>query len=322
MWFIIGIVIAIVTFLIQRSITYDVDTEHFRIVQEKRGIKTATRFIGFGVAAVIIILSLIRVVPAGHVGVQVLWGKVLMDATLSEGLQLVNPFVTLEMLSVRTQVYTMSIAPEEGAVRGRSDAISALTKDGLEIDMDLSIWFHLRKAKAAWVYQKIGKDYVEKIVRPASRTAIRNATVRYNAVEIYSEKRREVADEIDRQLRKDLEERGIALERVLLRNVKLPPKVKAAIEAKLEAEQEAQKMEFVLQKERKEAERKKVEAEGIAKAQNIIAQSLTGVRGARYLQWQYLRTLNNFAQSQNNTIIITPFDKSLTPNLFYNVAPK
>ncbi|HID32006.1 MAG TPA: prohibitin family protein, partial [bacterium (Candidatus Stahlbacteria)] len=306
MWFIVGIIIVIITFLIQRSITYDIDTEHFRIVQEKRNIKNAVRFIGFGIAAALIIFSLIRIVPSGHVSVQVLWGKVLLNATLPEGLQFVNPFVTLEPMTVRTQVYTMSIAPEEGAIRGRSDAITALTKDGLEIAMDLSIWFHLNKDRAAWVYQKIGKEYVGKIVRPASRTAIRNATVRYNAVEIYSEKRQEVAEVITQQLKQDLEERGITLEKVLLRNVQLPAKVKAAIEAKLEAEQEAQKMEFVLQKEKKEAERKKVEAEGIAKAQNIIAQSLTGIRGVRYLQWQYLKTLNSFAQSQNNTIIVSP----------------
>ncbi|HIE06124.1 MAG TPA: prohibitin family protein [bacterium (Candidatus Stahlbacteria)] len=322
MWFIIGIILVVAALIISRGIRYDIDREGVRIVREKETIKKGVQWIGLGLGALIIIFSLIRIVPAGHVAVQVLWGKVLITSTLGEGLQLVNPFVTLERMTVRTQVYTMSIEPGEGAIRGRSDAISALTKDGLEIAMDLSIWFHLKKEKASWVYQKIGRDYVGKIVRPASRTAIRNATVKYNAVEIYSERRKEVEDEITSQLEQDFEDRGITLERVLLRNVKLPQKVKDAIEAKLEAEQDAQKMEFVLQKESKEAERKKIEADGIAKAQNIIAQSLTGIKGARYLQWQYLRTLDGFAQSQNNTIIVTPMDKALTPNLFYNVGPK
>ncbi|MCK4941005.1 prohibitin family protein, partial [candidate division WOR-3 bacterium] len=169
--------------------------------------------------------------------------------------------------------------------------------------------------EAANVFQKIGSDYVAKIVRPASRTAIRNTTVKYQAVAIYSEKREEVQDEINISLEKDLSERGIVLEKVLLRNISLPAKVKGAIEAKLEAEQDAQKMEFVLLKEVKEADRKKIEAGGIAKAQQIIAQSLIGERGRAYLSWKYLENLKNLYQSPNNTILIAPYDKSFIPLL-------
>jgi regulator of protease activity HflC (stomatin/prohibitin superfamily) len=208
----------------------------------------------------------------------------------------------------------MSIAPEEGQRYG-DDAIISLTKDGLEVKMDLTVWYHLMSSEAANVFQKIGRDYIAKIVRPAARTAIRNTTVRFLAIEIYSEKREEVQNEITRSLKIDFEKRGILLEKVLLRNISLPAKVRNAIEAKLEADQDAQKMEFVLLKEEKEAERKKIEASGIAEAQRIIAQSLIGERGRAYLSWKYLENLRSLYQSPNNTIVISPYDKSFIPLL-------
>lgn len=309
--FLIGILIIIALFVFRA--TYKVKPDDLRIQDKLR-----TR--GYGtlgaavVAAILIIASIIRIVPPGSVGVQVLFGRVLTTATLSEGLNVVNPFVNLEIMTIRTQAYTMSIATEEGQRYG-DDAIVSLTKDGLEVTMDLTVWYHLLKSEAANVFQKIGSDYVDKIVRPAARTAIRNTTVRYMAVEIYSDKREEVQTEISKGLNSDFSDRGIALEKVLLRNISLPAKVKNAIEVKLEAEQDAQKMEFVLQKEQKEAERKEIEASGIAKAQEIIAKSLVGERGRAYLSWKYLENLKNLYESPNNTILISPFDKSFIPLL-------
>ena len=309
--FIFGIIILIAVFIFRGSFKVKPEDRHF---QDKLKARQFGTFGGFALAAILILASLIRIVPAGNVGVQVLFGKVLTGSTLSEGLNVVNPFIDLEIMTIRTQAYTMSIATEEGQRYG-DDAITSLTKDGLEIAMDLTVWFHLDGTQAAIVFQKIGKDYVQKIVRPASRTAIRNTTVKYNAVEIYSEKREEVQTEINISLAVDFEERGIILEKVLLRNIKLPAKVKNAIEAKLEAEQDAQKMEFVLLKEIKEADRKKIEAGGIAHAQKIIAQSLIGERGRAYLSWKYLENLKNLYQSPNNTIVIAPYDKSFIPLL-------
>jgi len=292
---------------------YKVKPEDMRI-EDKLKVRTFVTLGASVLGGIMIIGSLLRIVPAGSVGVQVLFGKVLVKSTLSEGLNIVNPFINLEIMTVRTQAYTMSIAAEEGQRYG-DDAITSLTKDGLEIVMDLTVWYHLDAPEAAIVFQKIGKNYVAKIVRPAARTAIRNTTVKYNAVEIYSEKREEVQTEINEQLEKYLEERGIVLEKVLLRNIKLPAKVKNAIEAKLEAEQDAQKMEFILLKEIKEADRKKIEAGGIASAQRIIAVSLIGERGRAYLSWKYLENLKNLYQSPNNTIVISPYDKSFIPLL-------
>ncbi|MEO0123596.1 MAG: prohibitin family protein [candidate division WOR-3 bacterium] len=266
------------------------------------------------IGGLLIFFSLLRIVPPGSVGVQILFGRVLTKATLSEGLNIVNPFVDLHIMSIRTQAYTMSIAYEEGQIKG-DDAITALTRDGLEVKMDLTVWYHLNPEEAGNVFQKIGADYVEKIVRPAARTAIRNTTSKYQAIEIYAEKRQDLESEIERQLAEDFNKRGIVLERVLLRNISLPAKVKNAIEAKLEAEQEAQKMEFVLLKEKKEAERKKIEATGIAEAQQIIAQSLVGDRGRAYLSWKYLENLQHLYTSPNNTIVIAPYDKNFIPLL-------
>lgn len=309
--FILGILIIIVMFIFRSA--YKVKPEDMRI-EDKLKVRTFVTLGASVLGGIMILASLLRIVPAGSVGVQVLFGKVLVKSTLSEGLNIVNPFINLEIMTVRTQAYTMSIAAEEGQRYG-DDAILSLTKDGLEIAMDLTVWFHLDAPEAAIVFQKIGKNYVAKILRPAARTAIRNTTVKYNAVEIYSEKREEVQTEINKQLEKDLGERGIVLEKVLLRNIKLPLKVKNAIEAKLEAEQDAQKMEFILLKEIKEADRKKIEAGGIASAQRIIAQSLIGERGRAYLSWKYLENLKNLYTSPNNTIVIAPYDKTFIPLL-------
>lgn len=309
--FIIGILIIIGLFVFRN--VYKVRPDDTRI-QDKLKTRTYGTLAAAAVAAFLIIGSVLRIVPPGSVGVQILFGRVLTGSTLAEGLNVVNPFVNLEIMTVRTQAYTMSIATEEGQRYG-DDAIVVLTRDGLEVMMDLTVWYHLQKDEAARVFQKIGSDYVDKIVRPAARTAIRNTSVKYMAVEIYSDRREEVQDEISKALETDFVERGIALEKVLLRNISLPAKVKNAIEVKLEAEQEAQKMEFVLQKELKEAERKKIEASGIAEAQDIIAKSLIGERGRAYLSWKYLENLKNLYESPNNTILIAPYDKSFIPLL-------
>lgn len=264
-------------------------------------------YIIFAASFIFLILSMVRIIGPGEVGVQVLFGKVRNDV-LQSGLHFVNPLISVERMNIRTQVYTMSKIATEGAV-GRDDAITSLTKEGLSVDLDVSVWFHLETEKAAIVYRDIGPNYVVTIVRPAIRTAIRNATAYYLVSEIYSEKREKFVKDIIEILKKDLEIRGIVVENVLLRNIQLPPKVKNAIDEKIAAEQEAQKMQFVLMKEEKEAERRRIEAEGIARAQKIISNSLTN----QYLQWYYIQTMKELVNSPNNTVLILPFDQKLTP---------
>jgi regulator of protease activity HflC (stomatin/prohibitin superfamily) len=261
----------------------------------------------FFLAILFLILSMVRMVGPGQVGVQVLFGDV-RERTLPSGLHLVIPLVSIERMSVRTQAYTMSIAPGEGQIKG-DDAIMALTAEGLSVALDVTIWFHLIADDAAAVYRDIGPNYIDKIVRPAIRTSIRNAAVHYNATDIYSVKRTQVTNDIFTDLAVSFTGKGVVCEKVLLRNVDLPAKVKDAIDDKIAAEQDAQKMKFILQKEEQEADRKRIEANGISQANKIIANSLT----SRYLQWYYIQTLGSLVNSPNNTIIMAPFDQKLTP---------
>lgn len=262
------------------------------------------------IAAVIaFIASCVRIVPPGSVGVQVLFGSVRPEA-LPEGIHLINPFVELELMSIRTEAYTMSAKRWEGAVRG-DDALVALSSDGLSIRLDVTILYRLDPQKAPEVYRTLGPEYVTKIVRPAARTAIRDETALYAATKIYSEERQKLADTIEAKLKPALKERGIICEEVLLRNVELPRRMQDAINEKLAAEQEAQKMQFLIQKEELEAKRKKVEADGIASANHIIGESLT----SEYLQWYYIKTLEQLVDAPNNTVIVLPFDQKLTPLL-------
>ena len=232
-----------------------------------------------------------------------------------------NLFASIKKMTIQSQSYTMSKIVEEGEKSNRPDAISALTKDNLTVDMDITVLYKLVASAAPEIYRILGTTsvYTEKVVRPSIRTAIRNSVAKYNASEVMSERRREVEKDIEEELRRIIAEyfsnrnmeEGIVIERVLLRNVDPPDKLKQAIQAKLEAEQEAQKMAFVLQKEKMEAKRKAVEAEGIANAQKIIAKSLT----SEYLQWYYVQTLRELVDSPNSSTVILPFDQKLTPLL-------
>jgi regulator of protease activity HflC (stomatin/prohibitin superfamily) len=266
-------------------------------------------YIGIGFS--VLYSSIIQIGP-GEVGVPILFGNV-QENTLKSGLNFINPLVTVEKLDVKTQAYTMSGVKDEGTVKG-DDAIVTLSSDGLSLRLDVTIWFRLGEAQAPNLLRTIGTDYVEKIVRPAARTALRDVSVMFTATDIYSAKRDDFQSEITKNLEKAFDGRGIVLERILLRNVELPQKVKEAIDEKISAEQRAQQMVYVLQKEKQEAERKRVEAEGIAQAQKIISNTIS----AQYLQWKYIEALKEIVNSKNNTILIAPFDQKLTPLLNLN----
>jgi regulator of protease activity HflC (stomatin/prohibitin superfamily) len=220
----------------------------------------------------------------------------------------VNPFVTIEEMDVRTQAYTMSGKDTEGQVRG-DDAIEVLSGDGLTLRLELTVQYRLSSSDAAIVYRSIGTDYVEKVVRPEIRSAIRDAAVGYLATDLYAGRRDEFIQRVRTRLEKVFRDRGIVLEAALLRNIELPARVREAINDKIAAEQESQKMVYILQKERQEADRKRVEAAGISDAQKIISSSLTN----QYLQYNYIQALKELTQSKNSTFVITPMDQKLTP---------
>ncbi len=239
------------------------------------------------IVAIIILARSIIVVPAGYTGVYHLFGKV-SDEELRSGLHLVIPLAKVEMINIRTGQYTMSIAPNEGQRYG-DDSIDALTKEGLKVNLDITVLFHVIEEKASDIYRTLGLQYEETIIRPETRNAIREVVALYEAKDIYSEKRAEVSGKILEILKKNIEPRGVAIEEILLRNIILPQMVTTAIEAKLTAEQEAQKYEFILQKETKEAERKRIEAAGQRDSQKIINESLSN----QYLQYLYIKELQN-----------------------------
>ncbi len=250
--------------------------------------------IGWWVGASLIILvflifinSFWVIVNAGETGVQSLFGRV-RDAELHSGFHIKNPFVKITKMNIRTQDYTMSFAQGEGERHG-SDVITALTKEGLTVDLDITVLYHVMEEKASDIYRDVGLDYDEVIIRPQIRSVIREVIAEYDAKDIYSEKRQEAAQQIADKLREKVGPRGIEMEEVLLRHVELPADLAQSIQQKLQAEQEAQRYDFILQTEEKEAERKRIEAEGQRDAQQIINQSLT----PRYLEYLYINSLKD-----------------------------
>lgn len=247
--------------------------------------------------------SVVQIEP-GEVGVQKLFGKV-SNTTLNSGLNLKNPLAEVVPFDIKTENYTMSGVMDEGTKSG-DDAIRVLSSDGLEVIIDLTVLYRVIPSEAPRILQQIGTDYRNVIVRPICRTKIRDNAVYYEAIALYSTKRDEFQDRIYKTIEKDFKSRGLQLEQLLVRNITLPPSVKATIESKINAEQEAQKMTFVLQKEKQEAERKRVEAQGIADYQRIITSTLSD----KQLQYEFIKAISS---SPNSKLIIVGNGKSGTP---------
>lgn len=258
------------------------------------------RTLGMAVIGIGLLTSSIRQVDAGYVGVKSLFGKV-QNETLSSGLNMVNPLMDVTPIDIKTQNYTMSGVHDEGQKSG-DDAIKVLTADGLEVTIDLSVLYRVNPAETPKMLREIGINYEDKIVRPIARTRIRDNSVYYDAVALYSTKRDEFQSRIFKTIENDFKSRGLILENLLVRNITLPASVKSTIEQKINAEQEAQKMQFVLQKEKQEAERKRVEAQGISDYQRIISMSLSD----RQLQYEQIKAMKELAASGNAKIIVLP----------------
>jgi len=258
------------------------------------------RTLGMVVIGIGLLTSSIRQVDAGYVGVKSLFGKV-QNETLSSGLNMVNPLIDVTPIDIKTQNYTMSGVHDEGNKTG-DDAIKVLTADGLEVTIDLSVLYRVNPAETPKMLREIGINFEDKIVRPIARTRIRDNSVYYDAVALYSTKRDEFQARIFKTIENDFKQRGLILENLLVRNITLPASVKSTIEQKINAEQEAQKMQFVLQKEKQEAERKRVEAQGISDYQRIISMSLSD----RQLQYEQIKAMKDLAASGNAKIIVLP----------------
>jgi prohibitin 1 len=251
------------------------------------------------VLAVTVAVSTAKIVPPGNVGVLILFGKVY--GTISEGVHLVNPLATMELMSVRTkEVFEHAEAP---------------SKEGLNVILEVSCLYHLKASEAANVYRQIGPNYEAVVVNPQFRAAIRGITVNHEAKDLYTSSRELIANEILKDLEDNLGKRGIIVETILLRKVDLPKLVVDAINAKLAADQQAQQMRFVLDKERQEAERKRIEAQGIQDFQRIISQGLS----EQLLRWKGIETTRALAESPNSKTVIIGGRDGLP--LILNTAP-
>jgi len=256
------------------------------------------KLLSFIVIAIGVLSSTFVTINPGTVGVQSLFGKVNSEVLYS-GLRMVNPMVKIYEFDIRTQNYTMSAVHNEGSKSG-DDAIRVLTADGLEVVVDLSVLYRPVASECPKILSTIGTDYENVLIRPLTRTRIRDNAVYYDAIALFSSKRDDFQHKIFSSIEKDLKDRGILLEQLLVRNITLPESVRKTIESKINAEQEAQKMTFVLQKEKQEAERKRVEAQGISDYQKIITSTLTD----KQLQYEMIKAYKELALSSNSKVVI------------------
>jgi prohibitin 1 len=249
-------------------------------------------------AAVVLIVVLLlwstTSIPTGNVGVLTLFGRVTGE-TLPEGIHLINPLKSVQKLSVQTQ--------------SLKESANVPSNEGLILALDTSLLFRLDKSKAAYVYQTMGEPYVERVVEPTLRAAIRAATSAHTANALYTNARELVQAQIQDELTKELAPRGVIVENVLLRDVQLPAMLKSSIEAKQQAEQDALRMSFILQKEKQEAERKRIEAQGIADFQKIVAQGIS----AQLLEWKGIEATEKLATSTNSKVIVIGNPKNGLP---------
>jgi prohibitin 1 len=273
------------------------DPARGRVMDGGSGRSGLLPLIGLGVVAfllVILLFSSVTRVGTGHVGVLTLFGKVTGE-TLGEGIHVINPLKTNNELSIQTQTI--------------KESASVPSSEGLMMSLDTSLIYHLNPDRAAEVFQKIGADYENVVVEPTLRSAIRESTASHTANALYTGEREMVGKQIFEQVNDQLTKRGLTVENVLLRDIQLPATLKAAIEAKQQAEQESLAMNFRLQKETQEAQRKRIEAAGVRDFQQIVAQGIT----PSLLEWKGIEATENLARSSNSKIVVIGNSKNGLP---------
>ncbi len=225
------------------------------------------------------------VIPAGHVGVVNFFGTV-SDNTLKAGINFVNPLANVIKMSIQTQE--------------QKEVMDVPSKEGLTVQLEVSVLYHLNPEKAADVYKTVGEDYVPVILEPQFRSVTRGVTAGYEAKALYTSEREHLSQQIMKEIEAATEVRGISVESVPLRRVGLPAGLSQSIESKLQAEQESQRMEFILTKEKQEADRKRIEARGISDFQKIVNEGLN----SQLLTWKGIETTEKLANSPNTKVII------------------
>jgi regulator of protease activity HflC (stomatin/prohibitin superfamily) len=283
MLFIIAIVAAIIAFFVYRN-------------AKKRFQKSETTFAmaGFIIALLIALLQCFTIIPAGHTGVIDFLGYV-SDNTLKPGVNIVNPMANVEKMSIKTQEL--------------KEMMNVPSKEGLSVELEISLLFKLNSEKANEIYKTVGPNYVDIILVPQFRSVVRGVTARYEAKALYTASREKLAGEIVDELSKLVDPRGITVEQAPLRQIILPPRLTQSIEEKLQAEQESQRMAFILRKEEQEADRKRIEAKGIADFQEIVSKGIS----EQLLKWKGIEATEKLAGSENSKVVIIGSGKDGLP---------
>ena len=234
------------------------------------------------------------IIPAGHVGVIDFFGTV-SDQTLLPGVNFVNPMANVVKFDARTQEL--------------KEVMNVPSKEGLSVELEISLLYSLSFENANKIYKTVGEDYVEKILTPQFRSVVRGVTAKYEARSLYTAEREQLSREMETELSKLVQPRGITLEAAPLRQITLPPGLTLSIEEKLKSEQESQRMQFVLQRETQEAERKRIEAKGIADFQDIVAKGISD----QLLKWKGIEATEKLAGSNNTKIVVIGSGKDGLP---------
>ncbi len=290
MLFVIAVVIAIAGIIARRTALRAAGSDRGAVAQAVGG----APLVVVVVAVLVALAQCFTVVPAGNVGVVDFFGTVSPN-TLKAGINLVNPLARIVKFSVKTAEL--------------KEVMDVPSKEGLTVQLEVSALFHLNPEKAAEVYKSVGVDYVEILLVPQFRSVARGVTATYDAKALYTSEREVLTQMILADLKKAVEPRGITVETTPLRKVGLPPGLTQAIEEKLRAEQESQRMEFVLLKEKQEAERKRIEAQGIADFQKIVTAGIS----EPLLRWKGIEATEKIASSNNAKVIIIGAGKDGLP---------
>ncbi|MDD3050151.1 MAG: prohibitin family protein [Candidatus Cloacimonetes bacterium] len=244
--------------------------------------------VGLTVFVIFLLFALketITIVPAGHVGVVDVFGKV-QDKELKAGLNFRNPLAKVILFSVKTQEV--------------KEVMNVPSQEGLIVGLEISILYRLDSQKASEIYNNVGINYPEVVLIPHFRSVSRTVTSSFEAKALYTSERELLIQTIQQKLEEIVNQRGIVIESTPLRSIVLPSRLTQAIEQKLEAEQESQRMEFILLKEQKEAERKRIEAQGIADFQLIVTKGIS----KELLKWKGIEATEKLASSANTKIVV------------------
>lgn len=252
------------------------------------------------VVAILLVTRCVTVIRAGHVGVVDVFGRV-SDTTLKAGIQFVNPLARVVQMSIQTQEL--------------KETMDVPSKEGMTMGIEVSVLYHLDPEKAADVYRSVGHEFVGVILEPQFRSITRGVTASYEAKALYTSEREALAQMISSDLKKAVEARGIIIESTPMRRLTLPTKITAAIEDKLSADQESQRMTFVLTKEKQEAERKRIEAQGIADFQRIVTDGISD----KLLQWKGIEATQELAKSPNAKVVVIGNSKNGLPLILGDV---